>query len=238
MLNKNIEAILFDSGRVLNGPQTGHWFVSPKFFSQVDKNVYESISESKRRKAFIKAGEYINSITVIRTLEEEYSHFRKFYKIFSDELPELQLKEQNIDKLAEDLVYNVEKYKFFEDATEIIPTLYNKYKLAIVSDAWPSLRNVFIHNGLISYFSSFIISSEIGTSKPDERMYMAALEELNIYPDKAIFIDDNINNCLGAKKLGINAVLLCRNRKYYILQKIKSIGKGYKVINSLYELVK
>ena len=40
----NIEAILFDSGRVLNFPQTGHWFVSPKFFYYVDKVTFENIS--------------------------------------------------------------------------------------------------------------------------------------------------------------------------------------------------
>lgn len=27
----NIKAILFDSGRILNIPKTGHWFIPPNF---------------------------------------------------------------------------------------------------------------------------------------------------------------------------------------------------------------
>lgn len=229
----NIEAILFDSGRVLNYPHTGHWFITTNFFSYVDRNTFDNISNEKRSLAFTKAGNYINSIAVIKTKEEEYEHFKKFYEIFSTELPELKLGKENISELAKDLVYNAVKYKFYDDAIKIIPYLSKKYKLAIVSDAWPSLKDVFINAGLYSCFSSFIISSVIGVTKPNEKMYLTALEELNIKPNKSIFIDDNISNCLGAKKIGINAILLCRDKRNYILQKIISIGKGYRVINSL-----
>jgi putative hydrolase of the HAD superfamily len=68
-------------------------------------------------------------------------------------------------------------------------------------------------------------------------MYLTALTELRITPQKALFIDDNVNNCLGAVKIGINAVLLCRNKKRFILQKILSVSKGYRVIYSLKELI-
>ncbi len=233
----NIEAILFDSGKVLNYPKTGHWFKSPMFFSYIQKNTFENISNKKRTIAFTKASNYINSINFIQTKEEEYEHFKKFYEIFSNELPELNLDNDNISKLANDLVYNNEKYTFYDDAIDLIPSLNKKYKLAIVSDAWPSLKDIFINAGLYSYFSSFVISSEQGVSKPNEKMYLVALNELKIKANKAIFIDDNINNCLGAKKIGINSILLCRDKKYFILHKFISIGKGYKVINTLNDLL-
>lgn len=233
----NIEAVIFDSGKVLNAPQSRHWFISPNFFCHVNRSIFDSISMDKRNKAFSKAGDYINSIAVINSKDEEYEHFKKYYVIFSNELPELRLQNESINELARDLVYNTEKYKFFNDAIHRIPILHDKYKLAIVSDAWPSLRDVFIEAGFYSYFSSFVISSVIGVRKPNERMYLTALKELNVSPDKAIFIDDNLNNCLGAKRLGINAVLLCRDLKHYAVQKILSIGKGYKVIHSLDELL-
>ena len=37
---ENIKAILFDSGRVLNGPVTGHWFVTPNFWDYVNKDIF------------------------------------------------------------------------------------------------------------------------------------------------------------------------------------------------------
>lgn len=234
---QNIEAILFDSGKVLNAPQTGHWFISPNFFNHVNKSIFENISMEKRNRAFSTAGDYVNSIAVIKTKEEEYEHFRKYYDILSEALPELQLQDEDVNGLAKDLVYNTEKYKFFEDAIHVIPILYNKHKLAVVSDAWPSLKDVFVNAEFDSYFSSFVISSVIGVTKPNEKMYLSALNEINVSPNKAVFIDDNLKNCLGAKKLGIKAVLLCRDKKYFIVQKILSIGKEYKVIHSLKELL-
>lgn len=235
---RSIKAIIFDSGRVLNQSSTGHWFISPRFFEYVDDKKYNAINKEKIDLAFRKAGHYINSQSLITTKEEEYRHFYKFYEIFSYNLPELELKEEQIYSLAADLVYNMNKYTFFDDALKIIPELNLKYKLAIVSDAWPSLEDIYKHKGLYSYFDSFVISSILGVTKPNEKMYLKALEELKILPEEAVFIDDNLINCEGAMKLGINGVLLCRNKSQYFLCKLGSIGKGYEVINDLEQLKK
>lgn len=235
---KNIKAVLFDSGRVLNGPVTGHWFITPNFWEYVDNNIFETIDKIKVASAFREADKYIVTQKLMKTKEEEYQHFIKFYEIFSSQLPELNLTSDAIKSIAEDLVFNPQKYVFYNDALAVIPELKNKYKLAIVSDAWPSLLDVYEENKLTSYFDSIVISSFIGTSKPDSKMYYTALEELNVKPEEAAFIDDSFKNCLGAMKVGINTILLCRNKQVYITEKIKSIGKGYKVINNLKQLEK
>ncbi len=238
MILKNIKAILFDSGRVLNGPVTGHWFITPNFWKYVDKNIYDSVDKRKIASAFYVADKYIVAQKLMTTKEEEYQHFVKFYDIFSSQLPELKLTSEAIESIAKDLVFNPQKYVFYDDALTVISELKGKYKLAIVSDAWPSLLDVYEENNMISYFDSIVISSFIGTSKPDSKMYCTALEELNIKPEEAVFVDDSLKNCLGALTVGINTVLLCRNKKAYATQKIKSIGKGYKVVNNLNQLLK
>lgn len=234
---RNIKAVLFDSGRVLNESSTGHWFISPRFFEYVDEGKYNSINKEKINTALKKAVQYINSQILIETKEDEYLHFNKYYDIFSNNLPELELKEEQINSLALDLVYNVNKYIFFDDALKIIPKLKVKYKLAVVSDAWPSLKDVYDNKDLYNYFDSFVISSILGITKPNEKMYLKALEELNILPEEAVFIDDNLINCEGGMKLGINGVLLCRNKLQYFIYKLVSIGKDYEVINDLEELI-
>ena len=98
-----------------------------------------------------KAGQYINSQSLIKTKEDEYIHFNKYYEIFSSSLPELELKDEQINGLAMDLVYNMNKYVFFDYALKIIPQLKSEYKLAIVSDAWPSLKDVYENKGLYNY---------------------------------------------------------------------------------------
>ena len=232
----NIKAILFDSGRVLNRSRSGHWFISPRFFEYVSDKKYNAINNKKIKIAFNKAGQYINTQNLIQTKEEEYTHFKKYYEIFSNNLPELELKEEQINCLAADLVCNMDKYIFYDDVLVIIPELKMKYKLAIVSDAWPSLKDVYESKDLYGYFDSFVISSVLGTAKPDEKMYLKALEELMILPEEAVFIDDNLVNCKGAMKLGINGILICRNKLQYFIQKLLSIGKDYVVIKDLKNL--
>ena len=130
----------------------------------------------------------------------------------------------------------MDKYVFFEDALKIIPELKSEYKLAVVSDAWPSLKDVYVNKGLYSYFDSFVISSILGVSKPNEKMYLTALDELKLLPQETVFIDDNLVNCKGAMKLGINGILLCRHKLKYYVYKLFSLGKRYKVINNLEQL--
>lgn len=231
MRSSNIKAFLFDSGRVLNEPATGHWFITPNFFKHVDKKSFNSISKSRKEAAFLKAGKYISSQKLISNEKDEYMYFLEFYRIFFDNLPELNLNDEKIVRVAEDLVFNYEKYKFFDDIKEIIPSLSESYKLAVVSDAWPSLENVYKKAGLRDYFKSFVISSIIGVTKPDELMYRTALNELDVLPDEAVFIDDNIKNCDGAKKLGIKTMLICRDLRSYLLNKITC--RKHKVIRDI-----
>lgn len=233
-----IKAILFDSGRVLNGPVTGNWFITPNFWKYVNKDIFDSLDKNVIASAFAEADKYILTQKFMSTKEEEYQHFIKFCEIFSSQLPELQLTADAIENIASDLVFNPQKYVFYDDALAVIPKLKGKYKLAIVSDAWPSLLDVYEENNMTSYFDSIIISSFIGASKPDSKMYSTALQELNIKPEEAIFIDDSLKNCMGALAIGIKTVLLCRNKQAYVTEKIKSIGKGYKVINNLNQIYK
>lgn len=36
----NVKAILFDSGRTLNVPRTGHWFITPDFIDIIGKTKF------------------------------------------------------------------------------------------------------------------------------------------------------------------------------------------------------
>lgn len=235
-MDSNIKAILFDSGRVLNYPRSGNWFITPNFFKYVDKEIYNSIPKGKKKLAFKKAYDYINSCKLIKTQEEEYIHFIEYYKIFFKELPELKLNTNDVEGVARDLVYNPQKYTFFHEVANVIGMLSKEYKLGVVSDAWPSLSAVFEEVGLRNYFSTFIISSMLGVTKPESIMYQTALDELSVSPENTVFVDDNIENCMAANKLGIHSVLLCRNRFEYIFKKVLCIGREYNVINNLNQL--
>jgi putative hydrolase of the HAD superfamily len=65
-------------------------------------------------------------------------------------------------------------------------------------------------------------------------MYKSALEQLNVLPEEAIFIDDNVSNCDGAIKLGINSFVLCRDWKLYIYRKL--FNRNYRIIRNLHDV--
>lgn len=232
----DIKAILFDSGRVLNKPVTGHWFIPPRFFEFVDEQKYKAIDKKELDLAFHQASAYISKQKWIKNEDEEYAHFLEFYRIFAAELPQLGLTDEIVTSITTDLVYNYEKYKFFSDAVELIPKLSKTYKLAVVSDAWPSLEKVFKQAGLRDYFSSFVISSVIGVTKPHEFMYRTALEDLKLSPSEVVFVDDNIRNCDGAHKLGIRSYVLCRDWKLYCYYKLTC--RNHIVVRALYDVIK
>ncbi|MDQ0088517.1 putative hydrolase of the HAD superfamily [Paenibacillus anaericanus] len=226
---KHIKAILFDSGRVLNHPRTGHWFIPPNFFSYVDQEKFKLISQNKIEGALHKALQYMDNNPLIRNEAEEYQHFIHFYKIISIELASLELNREQIEGLAHDTVFNDDKFKFYEDVFKVIPELHNNYKLGVVSDTWPSLDRVFRNVGLRRYFSTFVMSSILGVVKPHELMFQTALTELSIKPEEALFVDDNIRNLEGARKLGIHTLGLLRDIE-------SGTNSGHLCINNLRSL--
>lgn len=231
MNTKGIKAILFDSGKVLNSPKTGHWFITPHFNKYVNKDVFDKQDPITVNKAFRKAYDYLCSNLLIETKEEEYKLFYQYYRIIAEELPKLKLNREIIAELTKDLVYNDDKYVFYEDVYQVIPRLSESYALGIISDAWPSLIDVYEKANLKDYFHTFVISSILGVSKPNPIMYMTALEALGIEPHEAIFIDDCPDNCRGAKRLGIEALLLSRDKE-------AMLNHDFRVITDLYQLIK
>jgi putative hydrolase of the HAD superfamily len=232
-----IKAVLFDSGRVLNQPKTGHWFIPPRFYEAVDREAFKRSGRRAVRRAFSKAYAYLDSAHHISDTEQELLQFVEYYRIFASELAELKLTEEDIGFLANDLVNNTDKYVFYEDGLRAVARLGEAgYKLAVVSDAWPSLPDAYRKAGLFERFSCFVISSCLGVTKPAAIMYETALTQLSVAPQEAVFVDDSLTNCRGAMALGIHAVLLCRDKGRYALYKILSLGSKYDVISNLDEL--
>lgn len=226
----NIKAILFDSGRTLNIPRTGHWFITPNFFEIVNTSKFK-YKQRLLNRGMRKACSYVNKIRLVKTEEEEFQMFKEFYKIVLEESNYPNIEDQILCALAEDNVYNDEKFLFFDDVEPSLLKLSENYKLGIVSDTWPSLERVFINKGLKKYFSTFIMSSIYGSYKSEKVLFKIALEELNVKPHEAIFVDDSEINLIAAEEFGMVPILIDR-------YDTKGLKSKYPIIRSLYELVK
>ena len=224
-----IKAILFDSGRTLNIPSTGHWFITPNFRNIVrdSKFIY---TETQLDNAMTKACEHINKILLVESEEHEFSMFKEFYEIVLSEIKYPSINNEIIELLARDNVYNDEKFLFFDDVEPSLMKLKEKYLLGVVSDTWPSLERVFINKNLKQYFSTFIISSVYGSYKAEKKLFKIAIEELDIKPQEAIFVDDSESNLVAAEEFGMIPILIDR-------YDTKDLNSRYPIIRSLNELL-
>ena len=99
----------------------------------------------------------------------------------------------------------------FPQTLEVLTQLKARYRLAVVSDAQsayglPELRAV----GLAEFFSPVIISGDYGYRKPDSRLFHAALTELKVNPEEAIYVgNDRFRDVFGARQIGMKTVLFC-----------------------------
>ena len=225
----NVKAILFDSGRTLNVPRTGHWFITPNFIKIIERSDF-TCTEKTMEKAINKACEHISKILLVKTEEEEFLMFKDFYKIILKEINYPNINDEIIESLAKDNVFNDDKFLFFEDIEESLKTLKNKYLLGVVSDTWPSLERVFINKGLRKYFSTFIMSSIYGSNKAQKILFKIAIEELGIKAQEAIFVDDSESNLDAAKEFGMIPILID-------VYNSDDLNSKYPIIHSISELI-
>lgn len=232
----SIKGIFFDSGMVLLYPTTNSWFISKDFFNIVNKSDFEKIPEGKRVEGFKKAQALLSfdENLLVTNKQEEIEVFEKFYTELSKNLPELNLNNLDIKNLAQSLVEDYKKYSFYKEAQPLLLTLRKTYKLAVVSDAWPSMRDSYSTSSLDQYFDTIVISSELGVLKPHEDMYNTALKATNLKPEECIFIDDNPGNVVGANNLNIRGLCLKRNYEEYL--ETKKQFPYINVISSLNEI--
>ncbi len=93
-------------------------------------------------------------------------------------------------------------------AGDLLEKLYCNYSLAIVTNnSSAEQRAKLKHLGIAGHFKALAISEEIGTTKPDARIYYAALDQLGCEPHEAVMVGDNLHaDVRGAHEAGIAAV--------------------------------
>ncbi|OGW86026.1 MAG: hypothetical protein A3C35_04005 [Omnitrophica bacterium RIFCSPHIGHO2_02_FULL_46_11] len=84
--------------------------------------------------------------------------------------------------------------------------------LGIVSNWDLRLQKVVKNLGLISYFHFLVSSSVCGATKPSPKIFKEALKKAGVKPEETIHVGDTYEeDFVGAKSLGIQALLLNRN---------------------------
>lgn len=90
---------------------------------------------------------------------------------------------------------------------ELAEKLGRKYRTAILSDQTHWLDELNERDGFFKSFQHVFNSYHDGNSKQNPAYFTETCNKLNIFPQEAVFIDDNKGNIARALSVGMNAVL-------------------------------
>jgi epoxide hydrolase-like predicted phosphatase len=97
--------------------------------------------------------------------------------------------------------------RFDTELLDHIRRLHQNYKTGIISNAMAGTRaqieGPWEMGGL---FDAIVLSGEVGVMKPDPRIYQAALQQLDVQAEQAVFIDDFLHNIDGARAVGMHGI--------------------------------
>jgi len=96
--------------------------------------------------------------------------------------------------------------KLDTDLLKFINGLRPKFKTGLLSNAWSNARNYFeTYTDVLRAFDVSVFSAEIGMAKPDLAIFSHILHLLSVMPSESIFVDDNMQNVIAARDIGMNA---------------------------------
>lgn len=95
------------------------------------------------------------------------------------------------------------RVEFFPGALQMLRGLSGRYKIIALTNGNADITRA----GLADYLSGAVSAADIGKSKPSAEMFLAPLESLNVRPEQAIHIGDNlIDDIQGANAVGMHSI--------------------------------
>ena len=223
------KVIFFDVGYTLDKPASGDWMFTNRFLDMAGEKLKQR-TEAEIQRARDAGLRYLAQDHLIQTVEAEIRNFFDYYTIVSDHL-NLGLSEKERDQIARDRACNMKNYIPYPGIREVLSTLSKTHKLGIISDTWPSIEPQLEYIGVSQYLSFTTFSCFVGVFKPDQRIYLDALNKCGVPAEKTVFIDDAVRNLDGAATLGIRPILIAANPA-------SDVETNYLKIHDLRELIR
>ena len=220
-----IKNIIFDIGGVLAEPKSGHWFITTNFWNILNKNLIDE----EKLKISLKKYLYLQTQEP-KTEKDEHKMFSNYY---CNVLKDINYPNASLDianKLADDCVYNDDKFIFFDDVYSILEELSKKYNLYIISNGWSSSFRVLKNKGIDKYFKGIIISSMYTTVKEENLFDIFINKYKEVTPSESLYIDDRNHILQKAKEYGFNLLLMDRYKKYEKTQ--------FEIVNNMNDILK
>jgi glucose-1-phosphatase len=184
--NNSIRAVIFDMGNVVLN--VDHMIACKKFseFSYLSQEeIYKKIIGTRLEDSFERG--IISPKTFYKSVTERIGvdiPFNDFSLIFNDVF-------SNNDEMHNTIISLKDEVKI------LLLSNTNKLHFSWVIERFDILKN----------FNIKVLSYEIGSRKPEKKIFLHALDILGYQPEETIYIDDIPGYVEASKKLGMNAIL-------------------------------
>lgn len=206
----SIQGVLFDSGDTLVHPIGGEWWPGPFFTEILQAHHIPAIDTGLLEHGLSEGEAYLDANHDVATEEEERKQFEEYYRIvltrlgLSNMVATLarELGQAAVDRLGIEL---------FPETRLVLETLNEGgLKLGIISNTWPSLERKYGALGIRHFFDVFVISSQFACCKPEDLLFNEAIGQMNLAPERLLFVDDDPACVIKAQQLGLQALLMAR----------------------------
>jgi len=190
---RKIRALIFDAGDILYfRPQRGRGFAT--FLNELGLEISPNHAQQKKE---IEFQAYRGQIT-----HDEYrAAVVGMYGITGPE---------ELARGKQALIDDDANVDFFDGVPETLRALKEQgFLLGIVTDTANSISaklSWFERGGFGHVWDSITSSMDIGTRKPDPKIYQAALQQLGLTPDQAVFVGHRAPELAGARAVGMQTV--------------------------------
>ena len=164
---------------------------------------------------------------------------KDFWQVTEDSLDK-SMKAFNIDPSMQNELLNLYKVLSpFKEVPEVLKTLKEKnFKLAILSNGTPALLKELVKsNNLDNIFDDLFSIEQVGTYKPDSKVYDIPINKYSIQKNEVAFLSANTWDVSGGGNYGYQSIWVNRNENIFVIfdykpkNEIKDLSELIKLIN-------
>lgn len=109
-------------------------------------------------------------------------------------------------------------YEVFQDVLDLILELKKEYKIALLSNLTPEMRDCIRKNHTLEkYFNLEVYSCDhdVQSMKPSPEPFQKVLNKINLLPEDCLFIDDSPENIETAAGIGMKTLLFKDRQQFF-----------------------
>jgi epoxide hydrolase-like predicted phosphatase len=191
---REIDAVLFDYGGVLTGP------VKRSIAGWLTADAIEPESFSRTLRAWLSRN--AEDGTPVHRLETGELTIAEFESLLAAELRRVDGRAVSPGGILGRLFAGMQPDSAMFALAEELRAI--GLKVGLLSNSW---GNTYPRARIDALLDPVVISGEVGLRKPHAAIYELALDRLDVPADRVLFIDDAELNVLGARAVGLQALL-------------------------------